>query len=430
MNYFRGVIALSVTLILTSSCRTRLSVSRDQQVDATFTSRGTEDGAAFAVKEMAAVIQEFPEARQPFLDWDPASEQGNAFKIDVAQELLALGNPPIERKKIEAITSKSLTPGARAKSYRPIDLHVDQGPHRTFLSEWWYYTGHLTSDAGQKLGFELCFFRVAPVGYFAHMALTDETGKTFRYRRRVYSPLAVTMDPSRLDLRYGDAGARQTENELIHHIWTSFDDVSFSLQLTSKKFPLIINGNGVIDMPEGTDSLYYSLTRMETTGTVTVGGRVMRVTGMSWMDHQWGNFIARRTGWDWFSIQMNDGRDYNLFSFRSGQDKALNQYVNSLDAQGRASMGRQIKIERLSWWRSPVTKQLYVTKWRIKLPETGEEFLMEATIPNQELVPQETFDLAPLYWEGSMRVTQTNGVGDAVRGLGYAEHFPYRSQVP
>ena len=39
----------------------------------------------------------------------------------------------------------------------------DHGTHDDYKTEWWYYTGHLETDAGKRYGFELTFFRVGVV---------------------------------------------------------------------------------------------------------------------------------------------------------------------------------------------------------------------------------------------------------------------------
>ena len=35
----------------------------------------------------------------------------------------------------------------------------DHAAHERFRTEWWYYTGQLTSSAGRRFGFQLTFFR-------------------------------------------------------------------------------------------------------------------------------------------------------------------------------------------------------------------------------------------------------------------------------
>ena len=75
----------------------------------------------------------------------------------------------------------------------------DHGPHREFKTEWWYATGNLADAGGHDFGFQLTFFRQGinagskPAGSsrfrvaelpFTHFALSDVSGKTFRYFQR------------------------------------------------------------------------------------------------------------------------------------------------------------------------------------------------------------------------------------------------------
>ena len=56
------------------------------------------------------------------------------------------------------------------------------------LTEWWYYTGHLTAEDGRHFGFEFVIFRAErgtfPVTWASHLALTDEGGGRFLYDQR------------------------------------------------------------------------------------------------------------------------------------------------------------------------------------------------------------------------------------------------------
>ncbi len=65
----------------------------------------------------------------------------------------------------------------------------DAGPHDA-LTEWWYYTGHLTASDGHAYGFEFVIFQVRrqdqPTGYLAHYAISDITGQTFSHQARFF----------------------------------------------------------------------------------------------------------------------------------------------------------------------------------------------------------------------------------------------------
>src|SRR5438045_5182541 len=75
----------------------------------------------------------------------------------------------------------------------------DHGTHDEYKTEWWYYTGHLETDAGNRYGFELTFFRVGVVPpaanaktkwdlrnmSLAHFAITDVAANEFRYYEKL-----------------------------------------------------------------------------------------------------------------------------------------------------------------------------------------------------------------------------------------------------
>jgi len=71
-------------------------------------------------------------------------------------------------------------------------------------------------------------------------------------------------------------------------------------------------------------SHYYSMTRLRTSGRLRYGGQLLRVMGTSWMDHEFGSDELQpdQSGWDWFSIQLDDHReimDYRLREKRPGR---------------------------------------------------------------------------------------------------------------
>jgi predicted secreted hydrolase len=48
-----------------------------------------------------------------------------------------------------------------ADGSRPLTFPADFGAHPDFRTEWWYYTGNLTTPDGRPFGFELTIFRVS-----------------------------------------------------------------------------------------------------------------------------------------------------------------------------------------------------------------------------------------------------------------------------
>ena len=90
----------------------------------------------------------------------------------------------------------------------------------------------------------------------------------------------------------------------------------FHLGLTPAK-PAIIQGeNGVSQKApgEGKASCYVSFPRLRVDGEID--GQT--VQGTAWMDHEWftHQLDPGQVGWDWFSVQLEDGTEYMLFQLR------------------------------------------------------------------------------------------------------------------
>ncbi|MEB3299177.1 MAG: lipocalin-like domain-containing protein [Candidatus Sericytochromatia bacterium] len=313
----------------------------------------------------------------------------------------------------------------------PIRLPVDEAVHPRALTEWWYLNGHL-SDGRRRYGYEYTLFKVGPLLRWAHIALTDETSGRFRYLRQGIARRQALEAADRLDLTYGPHRLQAVASDR----WSlsgRTDGAQLDLDFTTTKGPMMINGNGLIDMPEGDFSWYYSRTRLQTRGSLLVDGRRIPVTGLSWFDHQWGPFYVSgfKERWDWFSIQCEDGTDYNLFGFRKADGTVVARHANVLDAEGRLTTHREFGLVREAWWQSPVSRRWYTTAWSVALPGRRESFRLAATLPGQELARRTSFLLDPLpeYWEGSMKVTRTAPDGGRTGGFAYCEHFGFGERI-
>lgn len=303
----------------------------------------------------------------------------------------------------------------------------DEGAHLGALTEWWYVNGHLQARSGESFGFEFTMFKVGPLLHWTHVALTDVTGQRFQYSREAIRPSGAIDTVGHLMLRYGDdlLASRADGSYLLAG---KTEGGRLDLAMRPEKRPLLINGDGKIDMPEGKDSWYYSQTRVAASGSVDLGTGPMTVSGLTWIDHQWGPFYVSgvRDRWDWFSLQFDDRTEYNLFAFRDRAGKPEARYVNESGADGHGHASREFRMDRLSWWQSPLTQLFYTTNWHLALPATGETVEVGATNPNQELVrPAGALDPLPNYWEGDMRATKTLPDGRKVPGVAYCEHFGF-----
>lgn len=181
---------------------------------------------------------------------------------------------------------------------------------------------------------------------------------------------------------------------------------------------------------EGNASYYYSLTRLATTGTLRVGDETFAVRGLSWLDREWSTSALDpdQEGWDWFSLQLADGRDLMLYRLRgreAGADSLSGTLVEPAAGDGIASRPLRLDgltLEPLARWRSPRSGASYPVRWRLALPAEGLDLELAPLLDDQEL------DVGFRYWEGAVAVTGTSA-GAPVSGRGYVELTGYAEDL-
>ena len=308
-------------------------------------------------------------------------------------------------------------------TYPPVTFPKDEAPHSD-LTEWWYYTGHLQAADGRRWGFEQVTFQVLraslPPFYVSHFAVTDHTRKQFRYGEQV-SQGAQTQPAEGFAFNVG--GWKMSGLLGSDQISATTDQYATDLRLQANRPPVLHDGGLVTFGPAG-DSYYYSRTRMEITGTIVDHGELIPVTGLAWFDKQWGNFLVMGGGWDWFSLQLDDGSDLmlNLIRDANGTTQiAYGTYV-APDAQFTHLTGSQFELSVLGQWTSPHTGITYPSGWRTTVASQSLDLTITPVIPDQELDTRRSTSI--IYWEGSQEVTGSRA-GQPVTGQGYVELVGY-----
>jgi predicted secreted hydrolase len=154
-------------------------------------------------------------------------------------------------------------------------------------------------------------------------------------------------------------------------------------------------------------SRYVSFTRLAAAGALVTGSEPRRVTGTSWMDHEWGSGSIGKdaAGWDWFAVQLDDGRDLMLYRMRS-TDGAASPYTSgtlvSRDGKAESLSPKDIVIEETARWTSPKTKAEYPARWTLRVARAGLAVDVVPAIADQELVTAGSTRVT--YWEGACTV--------------------------
>ena len=317
----------------------------------------------------------------------------------------------------------------------------DHGPHPEYALEWWYYTGNLKTSEGKRFGYELTFFRrgVGTGGaarssewateqiYFAHFALTDIESNEFyafeRFSRDALDLAGAAGSPFRVWIE--DWSASGGDNGVLPMRLSASDDgVEIALVLEREK-GIALHGEGGFARKgsrPGEASYYYSMTRMPTSGVVSVEGSSYAVSGLSWLDREWSSaqLSEDHVGWDWFALQLSDGRDVMYYQLRPrdgvGRLFDLGTLVGADGSYSPLTAG-DVSIEVLDHWQS-LLGGTYPSRWNFRIPSEGLDIEITPYIIDQEL------DTVVRYWEGAVRIEGTAD-GRPVGGSGYVELTGY-----
>lgn len=316
----------------------------------------------------------------------------------------------------------------------------DYGAHPEFQTEWWYYTGVLASSDDRLFGYQFTIFRraISPRAqgsdsefrardiYMAHFTVSDIATGDFhhdvRYARGGGGLAGATIEPFyRVWLEDWQVSA-EDDNANKTRVTAASDDFAIDLRLYQMKKPALhgIDGLSPKSAEIGNASYYYSLTRLQTEGGITIAGQPYEVSGNSWMDHEFSTSALgdEAQGWDWFGLIFDDNTELMVGQIRQ-VDGRLESAFGGLyvypDGGTRYLAAADFSIRVADTWRSPHSGAEYPAGWQIEI--TGEDGFRIQVSPLQ--ADQELHGSDIVYWEGAVRIK-----GDK-QGYGYAELTGY-----
>lgn len=340
----------------------------------------------------------------------------------------------------------------RATTVRDFTFPRDHGPHPGYKTEWWYYTGNLESAEGRRFGYELTLFRIAMTPppdsmtpdsawgdqvtdsdwatdqfYMAHFAVSDVQNEVMydfqRFSRGAAGLAGAQADLFRVWLEDWSVSGSDTSTFPMR-LQAAEAGVGVDITLTPEK-PRVLQGDRGLSQkgPEaGNASYYYSYTRLATEGTVAIGGDTSAVDGLSWMDREWSTSALgeNQVGWDWFALQLDDGRDIMYYQIRQ-DDGTPSLYTEGVLVADNGSARRidreDVRLEVLDTWANE-QGATYPAGWRLQIPSAEIDLAITPYFNDQEL------EATVRYWEGAVRIEGTAD-GEPVAGSGYVELTGY-----
>jgi predicted secreted hydrolase len=319
------------------------------------------------------------------------------------------------------------------KPGKNLSFPADHGPHGNFRIEWWYVTANLVDENGTALGLQWTLFR---------NALKPESlpGSGWQSRQFWLGHSAITTSETHLSAEMfarggvGQAGVTPVpfgawiDNWRLQSVADPDEDpfarmtmqaagpgFSYNVKMTAKG-PLVRHGlNGFSRKSDrGQASYYYSQPFYEMAGSVTLKGVTTQVIGKAWLDREWSSqpLAADQTGWDWFSLHLDNGSKIMLFRVRRKQGRDF--YSGSrIMPNGDITPLSNDDVTFTPKNHHTVAGKSIPTSWRISLSKENISFTALA------LNPQSWMDNSFGYWEGPIIVK-----GD-MNGTGYLEMTGY-----
>ena len=306
-------------------------------------------------------------------------------------------------------------------AYR-IEFPQDHGPHPDYRIEWWYLTATLEGEDGQDYGVQWTLFRTAmqpgeaegwdsPQIWMGHAAVTSSDEHLFAERLArggigqagvISEPFQAFIDDWRMEgidrMRVTARGA----------------EFAYDLELVADG-PLVLQGEGgySVKSPDGQASHYYSQPFYRVSGVLDLPGGSVNVSGQGWLDREWSSqpLSEDQHGWDWFSLQFEDGARLMGFGLRGLETVFTSATWIDPDGTTTAFTDGALRLTPLN--RALVAGRNIPVEWRVELPARGVDVEVEA------LNPGAWMGVSFPYWEGPIRVRGSH------EGRGYLEMTGY-----
>ena len=321
----------------------------------------------------------------------------------------------------------------------------DHGPHPGFKTEWWYFTGNLTTKDNKKFGYQFTIFRSALSKtetarntewnsnqiYMAHFAVTDVSDNEFFFEERFSrngnklagaqsAPFKVWLE----DWQISETGDGESFGLPDLNMKAKNEKAEINFKLKSVK-PAVLQGDSGLSQKgkqPGNASYYYSYTRIETDGKIVLDGKEYEVSGYSWMDREWSTsaLSEAQKGWDWFALQLDDSTELMYYQMRKN-DGSPDVYSKGIliekDGTSRSVKKEDLVLEVTDNWTGP-SGEKYPSGWSMKIPSMNIDLKITPSVKDQLM------NVSIRYWEGSVMIEGIKN-NSKVAGKGYAELTGY-----
>lgn len=255
--------------------------------------------------------------------------------------------------------------------------------------EWWYVTTHAYDASGNHYFIFLCLPSFTGDGYQRMMGQTLPAGQRVLAVEGQVSDYSNNKFYTILDSgvlkeseMWDDEKNAVLCNVGSYNISWSYENDKMKLKMVSPKVSFDFNLSNADEIvlhrdkhgvdgfiQEGAEddfSFYYSIPRAPINGTLSTTDesgktRNIFVTGVAWIDRQWGDFFT--LSWEWSSFRFNNGARLHLYNFFNGYQEAL-----YMSADGKIQRFDNFVVKQNGYARSPLIGTWVSCGWTYEFP--------------------------------------------------------------
>ena len=317
------------------------------------------------------------------------------------------------------------TPDAPTAPEPLVFLPKDEAPHDSNV-EWWYFNGLLTDDRGREYSYHYVTFQSKSAGTVVPRLLQASLGDHTAGQHLTGEQVILdALDQNAVGINVSVNGWKMQGDGEVYNLRFALAEYSLDLTAVPTRPPVLHQGIGLVSLGPAGDTFYYSRTRLDITGTIVIAGEQRPVTGSAWMDHQWGEVRGQGVGWDWVSLQLDDGSDLMAVMVWDPSDRTpFAAYGTLVSPDGSVLTLTQddVSITSRRTWTSPATGIQYPSGWTLSIPSLDLSLELEPVLVDSEFAGSRYAPAA--YWEGEVRVTGTRQ-GRSIGGRGFVELVGY-----
>jgi len=277
-------------------------------------------------------------------------------------------------------------------NFSHIEFQKDKYLHQDVSIEWLYFYAYLHDDSLNQDFSYTGIFTSDKESQITIQTIDSIPGSVYQYSAKsmvLKNDILAYKNKKSFDSIFIDSS--------LIRIVSANKDFKSNLEFIPSQKMILLNDSGYMSISPSF-SYYYSIPRMQVNGNITINGKIHKVTGIGWHDHQWGDFVVGTNPYTWFSIMFENGKNAVIWKFKDEPLAQINLFdADSIDTTFSQSCtpikSNDLIIRSLSYKKAKDSEKVFPYGWYITSDSLKLQILIVPKIMNFHLQSVS----APLY---------------------------------